>query len=260
MFTVDFHAHGVLTFYPSVPESGALAISELRSDFPCRGNSSILSERRQLGGIVRGLVITGGSGPPATVLREWSRGVGRIVAADSGLEHALAAGIEPDMVVGDMDSLRDRGLLAQFPPERVRAFEQDKDDTDTEIALELLFSNGYDDVVLAGGGGGRLDHLVGILAIFERDHHPTVWITDSNEVTAVDHRLERRGMRGHVVSFFPAGSETCRMRSSGLQWPLDDLEWRHGDVGISNRVVDDVLRVEMLSGRLIMVQSLEEGR
>jgi thiamine pyrophosphokinase len=49
------------------------------------------------------------------------------------------------------------------------------------------------------------------------------------------------------------------MTSTGLQWPLDGLEWRHGDVGISNKVVDDVLRVDMLSGRLIMVQSLEES-
>lgn len=260
MFTVDFHAHGVLTFYASVPESGALVISEASRDFARGRNSSILSGLRQLGGIVRGLVITGGNGPPATVLREWSRGVRLIVAADSGLEHALAAGVEPDMVVGDMDSLRDQGLLQQFPVERVRSFDQDKDDTDTEIALDFLFSEGCDEVVLAGGGGGRLDHLVGILAIFDRERHPTLWLTDTDEVTAVDRHLERRGMRRRVVSFFPVGSETCRMTSTGLEWPLDELEWQHGDVGISNRVVGDVLRVDMLSGRLIMVQSLEEVR
>ncbi|NBF38844.1 MAG: thiamine diphosphokinase [Spirochaetes bacterium] len=193
-------------------------------------------------------------------MEQWSRGATRIVAADSGLERALAAGVEPGIVVGDMDSLRDQGLLDRFPTERVRSFDEDKDDTDTEIALEILFSEGYDEVVLAGGGGGRLDHLVGILAIFDRERHPTLWITDRDEVTAVDGYLERRGMRGRVVSFFPVGDETCRMTSTGLQWPLDELEWRHGDVGISNRVVDDVLRVEMLSGRLIMVQSLEESR
>lgn len=264
MYTVDFHAHGVLTFYPSVPEFGALAISAvlriIAGFFAGLSKCSILSGQQQLGGNVRGLVITGGNGPPAAVLRNWSRGAVRIVAADSGLERARAADVEPDLVVGDMDSLRDRGLLDRFPTERVRSFDQDKDDTDTEIALAILFSEGYDEVVLAGGGGGRLDHLVGILAIFDRERHPTVWLTDRDEVTAVDGHLERRGMRGRVVSFFPVGNETCRMTSTGLQWPLDGLEWRHGDVGISNRVVDDVLRVDMMSGRLIMVQSLEESR
>lgn len=207
---------------------------------------------------MRGLVITGGAGPGSDTLRSWGRSAGRIVAADSGLERALAAGVEPDLVVGDMDSLRDHGLLARIPSERVRAFERDKDDTDTELALEILFDEGYDDVVLAGGGGGRLDHLVGILALFDRDRHPSVWLTGTDEVVAVDDVLERTGLIGQTVSFFPAGRDACRMHSVGLKWPLDGLEWRRGNVGISNEVVSDPLRVEMESGRLIMVRSTEE--
>jgi thiamine pyrophosphokinase len=194
------------------------------------------------------------------VLRRFGESVGRIVAADSGLEHVLSAGLEPDLVVGDMDSLRDRGLLERFPPERVRAFDEDKDDTDTEIALKTLYEEGYEEVVLAGGGGGRLDHLVGILSLFDRDRHPAVWLTARDEVTAIDAVLERSGLRGQTVSFFPVGRETCRMRSEGLKWPLDGLEWQHGDVGISNEVTGETLRVSMESGRLIMVRSLEQER
>jgi thiamine pyrophosphokinase len=201
-------------------------------------------------------VITGGSGPAPARLREWSDGASRIVAADSGLERALSSGLEPDLVVGDMDSLRDRGLLDRFPAERVRSFEQDKDDTDTEIALGILFSEGFRDVVLAGGGGGRLDHLIGILSIFHRDEHPSVWLTSTDEVSAVDDRLERNGMQGETVSFFPVGREICTMSSRGLRWPLDGLSWQQGDVGVSNEVVSDRLEVRMHTGRLIMVRSV----
>ena len=150
-----------------------------------------------------------------------------------------------------MDSLRDRGLLERFPQGRVRAFPQDKDDTDTEIALGMLYNEGCDRVVLAGGGGGRLDHLIGILSLFHREQHPNLWLSGANEVTAVDDTLERRGLQGRTVSFFPVGEEPCRMQSRGLKWPLDGLVWRQGDVGISNVVTEALLEVKMISGRLI---------
>lgn len=207
-----------------------------------------------------GMVITGGRGPTAERLRALGAQAVRIVAADSGLERALECGVEPDEVVGDMDSLREVGLLDRFPPERVRSFPKDKDDTDTEIALSMLYDAGFGSVVLAGGGGGRLDHLIGILSLFHRERHPTLWITAENEVTAVDDVLERSDLSGYTVSFFPVGPSQCRMRSEGLKWPLDGLVWVPGDVGISNEVVGDVLKVRMISGRLIMVRSVEVDR
>jgi thiamine pyrophosphokinase len=209
---------------------------------------------------VRGVVVTGGNGPDAGTLRAWTESAERVIAADSGLELALSAGVEPDLVVGDMDSLADRGLLARFSGDRVRPFPAEKDDTDTEIALDMLFCEGCDEVVLAGGGGGRLDHLIGILALFDRERHPAVWLTALDEVVAIDSVLERSGMSGRRVSFFPVGTEVCRMSSDGLKWPLDGLEWHHGDVGISNVVTGDPFRVEMHSGRLIMVRALEHSR
>jgi thiamine pyrophosphokinase len=206
---------------------------------------------------LKGLVITGGSGPDRKRLTKAAEEATRIVAADSGLERALESGIEPDVVVGDMDSLEDRGLLDHFPAERVRSYPQDKDDTDTEIALNMLYESGAEEIVLAGGGGGRLDHLIGILSLFHRNKHPDMWLTGENEVTAIDDVLVRTGLRGEVVSLFPVGTEPAQMRSAGLKWPLDGLTWRAGDVGISNVVVAEELRVQMLRGRLIMVRSVE---
>ena len=172
----------------------------------------------------------------------------------------MHAGVEPDFVVGDMDSLHDKEVLERFPTDRVKTFSQDKDDTDTEIALKMLFSENYDEVILAGGGGGRMDHLIGILSLFDRTPHPSVWLTSGNEITAVDSLIARTDLQGCRVSFFPVGNESCHMRSEGLKWPLDGLVWQHGDVGISNQVVSSTLRVEVLSGRLIMVRESEIER
>ena len=57
-----------------------------------------------------GVVVTGGTGPGPETLRKWAERADLVVAADTGLEPALDCGIEPAEVVGDMDSLRGRGL------------------------------------------------------------------------------------------------------------------------------------------------------
>jgi len=59
---------------------------------------------------------------------------------------------------------------------------------------------------------------------------------------------------GSVLSFFPAGRAPCRMRTSGLRWPLNTLMWEIGDAGISNVVEESPVVVEMLQGRLLLVR------
>ncbi len=179
-------------------------------------------------------------------------------AADAGLSLALELGIEPDLVVGDMDSLADRSLLDRFPPDRVLRFPQDKDETDTEIGLRLLRERGCSDVTIAGGGGGRVDHLLAIAALFDRDDPPRRWVTDTADIRLIEGECEVAGWEGSTVSFFPLGSQASGMRSEGLRWPLDGLCFRRGYAGISNRVTASRMRVWVETGKLLMIRTLGE--
>jgi len=104
-----------------------------------------------------------------------------LVAADSGLLLAERAGLLPHWIIGDMDSL-DAESLADYPPERVLRYPHDKDYTDTEMAFNLLREKGCGPVWIIGGGGGRLDHLFGIRALFEREYPPERWITALEDI------------------------------------------------------------------------------
>lgn len=207
----------------------------------------------------RGVLFTGGEGPARARIEEALESARFVIAADSGWDLAREMGVTPDLVVGDMDSIRERHILDALPRERVRVFDPEKDETDTEIGLRLLFERGATDVTLVGGGGGRLDHLIGILATFDRDVRPTRWVTRTDEVRSVEGSFRIDGVRNQTLSFFPVGAGPWRMRSSGLRWPLDALAWIRGDVGISNYGIDDRVNVEMITGRLIMVRSIAEG-
>jgi thiamine pyrophosphokinase len=204
---------------------------------------------------VTAIVVTGGRGPQRSIVEPYLEGASFICACDSGFDLALALDLDLDLVVGDMDSISDQSLLDSIPPERILRFDQDKDETDTEIGIRVARERGASDIIVVGGGGGRLDHLLGILSIFHRDPVVRMWLTDNDEVVQITNRYERRGLAGAVVSFFPLAGERCTMHSSGLKWPLDHLEWTVGDVGVSNVVTADPLYVEMITGRLIMVHS-----
>jgi thiamine pyrophosphokinase len=157
--------------------------------------------------------------------------------------------------LGDMDSLSKPELLASVPSEKIIRYPEDKDYTDTELAVREARRKGVTQLVLIGGGGGRLDHLMAILCLYEREYFPKIWLTATAEVVMIDSEWERKGIRGSCISFFAVGDTTCRMKSRGLRWPLDGLLWKRGDAGISNIVTQDTVKIKMISGKILMVRN-----
>jgi thiamine pyrophosphokinase len=204
-----------------------------------------------------GLLLVGGEGPSIGCLRPYIEGVSYVIAVDSGLELARELGIRPDLIVGDMDSLSDRRLLEEYPEERIMVFPEDKDETDAEIGIRLFKEKGFDRVVLVGGGGGRLDHLLGIFLLFERDFYPRVWITAQEYIEVVEGHAEYKTFCNQLISFFPVGGSVSGLRSTGLKWPLDGLSWARGEAGISNRATSDKVTVEVQEGKLLMITPFE---
>jgi thiamine pyrophosphokinase len=205
---------------------------------------------------ILGVVVTGGKIPTRAVIEPFLTPPTLVVAADSGVDNAARLGLSPDFAVGDFDSIENPGLLDDLPGDRVFRHPRDKDHTDTELALGILAECGIFTTVIVGGGGGRLDHLLALVSLFHRDHSPSLWITHNailRRLTA-DHTINTG--EGRMVSFFPLGEGPCRMSTTGLKWPLDELEWRPGDLGLSNETTEQEVTVRVSAGALLMVQPL----
>ena len=214
---------------------------------------------------MRGIVFIGGDSPPPDAIKKIARGADLLIAADSGLAACEGAGLEADWVLGDMDSLQDPFLLEKYPPARVRRFPHEKDYTDTELALALARERGCDEIWISGGGGGRLDHLFAIRALFERDDSPDRWFPGSVEIRCLK---EGRALSavlepGSVVSVFPLvnygpvteewKAESWKAESFGLKWPLDSVVWKCGSYGISNLAVEGPIEIRAIRGRFMVL-------
>ena len=212
--------------------------------------------------VVDVLVITGGEGPLAPFLRHLAASADFVIAADSGLDRAREAGLTPELIVGDFDSLADKGSLSLYEKEHILQFPVDKDATDTEIALDMAFERGPGRVVLAGGGGGRLDHLIGLVSLFRRDPSPDEWHTAGESAFRLKSGEECgfKTSRGAIVSVFPLFERSGGMSSKGLKWPLEGLAWGPGEFGVSNVALGDQVYVKSGSSDLLVILPLGTER
>ena len=203
------------------------------------------------------IVIIGGDAPPLSVLSVLPAGA-LVIAADSGVDHALGLGLRIDLVVGDLDSVTPDGLRrAEAAGARVERHPTDKDATDAELAIDAAVAAGCDRVVVVSGGGGRLDHLLGSVALLGRgDVAADVegWIGTAHVVvlrgpasTTVD------APAGSIVSLVPLAS-AIGVTTSGLRWPLDNEPLLVGTTrGVSNEVLTTPATVTVRDGVLAVV-------
>ena len=158
-----------------------------------------------------------------------------------------------------MDSVSSEALSrARERGATVEIHSEDKDASDLELALERAFAESTDEVVLVGGGGGRLDHaaltlsLIGVFA--SRGPRLTAyvggWIID----TAIpERRWEGLGEAGDLVSLIPQGGEALGVTTKGLRFPLrgEQLGWGSSR-GLSNAFTGSSATVELVAGTLLV--------
>ncbi len=176
------------------------------------------------------LIVIGGKAPNKFSCE--GKGYDKIICADSGYDTALKLGLVPTCVVGDLDST---DLRKELEDKGVKACSHDKDETDTELALQKLYPDDTYDLI--GGGGGRIDHVLAIFALFNKYNPPMKWYTFSETMCLVGKELVEFDLKDvNSVSFIPVDlSNTAFVNSEGLVWELRNYEISVHSLSISNR-------------------------
>ncbi|WP_417807910.1 thiamine diphosphokinase [Thioclava sp.] len=150
-----------------------------------------------------------------------------LVAADGGGDHALALGLHPKAVIGDLDSLS-KSASEQLGGRVHRITEQDSTDFAKCLrAIKAPF------VMALGFTGMRLDHTLAAMSDLIRSPALVVMLAEREVIIRCPSRIALDVPAGTRVSLFPFGPVAAR--STGLRWPLDDIAFAPDSrVGTSN--------------------------
>lgn len=205
---------------------------------------------------MRALIVLGGDAPDKLLLLSCAGYADLKIAADKGLEAFDAAGILPNLLVGDMDSVSQQALERASQCMQVERLPMHKDDTDGVHALDAAIARGADRITILGALGGRMDHALANLMLLIRAHEKGAYaeILDSQmRIVRVDGEIELTGAKGDTFSLLPFGSAQG-VTVSGCEYHAEEpLTMRSGyPIGISNVVTEDSARIAVESGDLLL--------
>ena len=165
-----------------------------------------------------------------------------VLAVDGGLDDALAAGLQPSGLIGDLDSVTEEGLAWAARHATIDRHPADKEQTDTELAL--AFAAAMDPLhVTMIGGGDRLDHslaALGALGATVLTRIPTIDGGGGDQHLEVLHGPGKTVLRlvpGSTMSLLAMHGRCSKVSIKGAKWELErvTLEPMVGR-GISNEV------------------------
>jgi thiamine pyrophosphokinase len=180
----------------------------------------------------------------------------RLIAADSGMRHAAALGLTPELWTGDFDSVEE-GLRAFHADIPMEIFPPEKDQTDGEIAVEAALKRGATELVLVGAfGGERADHAYLHLAAAVRlagEGVSCVLTSGVQEgVPLVPGEVSFDYEEGTLFSVL-AFSDLAGLTLSGAKWPLQDRFVPFGSSLTLSNEVRGGLTVRLSEGRALLV-------
>lgn len=183
-----------------------------------------------------------------------------LIAVDGGLNHMIALGLTPNLIIGDLDSaLPDDVRRFHENGTVVRKFPEEKDETDLELALQAALEFEPSTILVVAALGNRLDHTLGNLFLLTQPqflNKDIRFIDGEQEVFLIDQSAEITGMPGQRVSLLPLNGPVTGIQTTGLQYPLNN-ETLYPDKtrGISNRMTGFSATVKFQRGILLCIHS-----
>lgn len=198
------------------------------------------------------LVVANGEPPSSALLQCLLKEHGRLVAVDGGLHTCLRYGIEPDLLMGDFDSISDDTRSQLTKTLQIHTPDQGK--SDLEKALEYLFQEGNDTttITVCGASGKRLDHTLTNICLLCRYPGKVKFESDTEWSMALPSSYTLVCEKGQLLSLIPTSTSAEGVVTQGLKWELTEATLDKSFVSISNVCLGTRVSIACASGNLVV--------
>lgn len=188
-----------------------------------------------------------------------------VIALDGGLGYCDFLQVEPDLIIGDFDSVTEGErqaleVIEREMPNRVIRLKPEKDDTDMLHALKYALDKGYKEFRIYGATGGRFDHTLANIQclLYLKNHGAVGYLMDGNGMImvlqneAVHFRADVEG----YLSLFSLGKEARGVTIRGMKYPLEKYCMTNDyPIGISNEFIGQEAEISVEEGELVCMIS-----
>ncbi|MBP5222454.1 MAG: thiamine diphosphokinase [Lachnospiraceae bacterium] len=188
-----------------------------------------------------------------------------VIALDGGLSYCSFLEVEPDLIIGDFDSVteKEREALEELEktiPDRVIRLKPEKDDTDMLYAIKYALEAGYREFRLYGATGGRFDHTLANIQclLYLKNHGAKGYLMDGNGMVmvlqneAVHFQADLEG----YLSLFALVKEAKGVTIRGMKYELENAVITNDfPIGISNEFVGKAAEISVEDGELVCMIS-----
>lgn len=210
---------------------------------------------------MKAVIFTGGSIKDYTFCNEYIKNSDLIVCCDSGMEHTKKLNIIPDYIVGDFDSVSKETF--DFYKElnvKTYKFPTEKDETDTQLGIDVAVLEGAIDIVVIGGIGSRFDHTLAnahlLLGLVKKDIRARL-VNENNCVELLKKSSKIYGKKGDLVSTIPLSMVVYGLTLKGFMYPLENRDLYIDDnlVAVSNVLTEEIGEINFSEGFLFVIKS-----
>ena len=206
-------------------------------------------------------IITGGTISPKFLskhLKENSYSL--LLVVDGALELTHSLGICPNYIIGDFDTVSEE-ILEFYDKDIILRHLPEKDQTDTELAVETAISFQCEEIDFLGAVGSRLDHSLANIFLLQRllkqKIDGVIW-NEYNKLylKATSFRIKKKETKGEFLSLLPLTQTVEDVTLLGVKYPVQHRTFYQQDtLGISNEIIDEEAIISFSNGIFIVVES-----
>jgi thiamine pyrophosphokinase len=210
--------------------------------------------------VSQAIIVANGQVVPPPALQDYISSSSIIIAADGGIRNCISLGIQPNIIIGDLDSIdefktreyRDAGVqIIQYPTH--------KDETDLELALQHAREIEVNLVIIIGGLGARWDMTIANMLLIAHPKYQEMNIrmldgTQELFILRAGIRSTVQGHTGDTISLIPLAGDVNGIVTSGLEYALHNETLQFCTArGVSNIFTQDQAQIFIMQGLLLCI-------